>query len=116
MVESKELKLLKSRYYTPLQYNIIQLLKKNVTMTRDDICRALGFGKHAVTYVHAYPQKRQRKRSYHVNMEQYDRRTTIYDNLKKLLDKGVVEKFSYNTGERGRPPIFWQLRDDGGND
>jgi uncharacterized membrane protein len=37
-------------------------------------------------------------------------RTTIYDNLNKLQNRKVVEKFSKNNGKRGRPKVYWQIR------
>lgn len=36
-------------------------------------------------------------------------RTTIYDNLIKLEKKKLVDKFSSNNGQRGRPLIYWQI-------
>ncbi|TFG08740.1 MAG: hypothetical protein EU539_01445 [Promethearchaeota archaeon] len=38
-------------------------------------------------------------------------RTTIYDNLIKLQKRKVVEKFSRNNGKRGRPLVFWKLKE-----
>ena len=109
MVETEEVKVL---YYTPLQAQIIHLLNKNVVMSRDDLCRELGYGTHTVEFVQAYPDKKQYKTRHHRKLEQYDGRTTVYDNLVKLQKRKVVEKFSYNAGERGRPLVFWQLRDE----
>lgn len=113
MVESEELELVKKNmYYSPLQATILKLLNENVAMTRDDLCRELGYGKHIVEYVICYPDTRQPKIRRHIYREQYDRRSTVYDNLVKLQRRGVVEKFSYNSGQQGRPLIFWQLRDE----
>jgi len=39
-------------------------------------------------------------------------RTTIYDNLIKLQKRKVVEKFIKNSGERGRPVVFWKLKEE----
>lgn len=36
-------------------------------------------------------------------------RTTIYDNLLKLQNKKLVEKFSRNNGKRGRPIVLWGI-------
>jgi len=36
-------------------------------------------------------------------------RTTIYDNLHKLLNKEIVKKFRKNNGSRGAPTTFWKL-------
>ena len=113
MVESEELKGLKSNmYYTPLQAQILKLLNEHVAMTRDDLCRELGYGTHPVEYNIYYPDKRQPKTRTYIKLEQYDRRSTVYDNLVKLQKRKVVEKFPYNDGQRGRPLIFWQLRDE----
>ncbi|MFX0104022.1 MAG: hypothetical protein ACFE75_00845 [Candidatus Hodarchaeota archaeon] len=38
-------------------------------------------------------------------------RTTIYDNLIKLQKRRLIEKFSRNDGKRGRPLVFWKLKD-----
>lgn len=36
-------------------------------------------------------------------------RTTIYDNLKKLKDSSVVDNYSRNEGNTGRPLVYWKL-------
>lgn len=38
-------------------------------------------------------------------------RTTIYDNLLKLQKRKVVEKFTRNDGKKGRPLVFWKIKD-----
>lgn len=40
-------------------------------------------------------------------------RTTIYDNLLKLQKKKLIEKSRDNNGERGRPLVYWQIKDGG---
>ena len=37
-------------------------------------------------------------------------RTTIYDNLVKLQKRKLIEKFSRTDGKRGRPLVFWKLK------
>ena len=37
-------------------------------------------------------------------------RTTIYDNLIKLQKLKITEKFIKNSGKRGRPLVFWRLK------
>jgi len=37
-------------------------------------------------------------------------RTTIYDNLKKLQKRKIIEKSRDNNGERGRPLVYWELK------
>ena len=39
-------------------------------------------------------------------------RTTVYDNLIKLQKRKVVEKFLKNSGKRGRPIVFWRLKEE----
>ncbi|MFX0072570.1 MAG: hypothetical protein ACFFAO_15905 [Candidatus Hermodarchaeota archaeon] len=38
-------------------------------------------------------------------------RTTIYDNLLKLQKRKIVEKFTRNNGRRGRPLVFWKIKE-----
>lgn len=39
-------------------------------------------------------------------------RTTIYDHLVALQKKKIVRSYERRTGERGRPPVFWKLKND----
>jgi len=64
---------------TPIQNNLIKTLDEKGPLTRRDLVKLLGTP-----------------------------RTTIYDNLLKLQKRKVVEKFSRNEGNRGRPLIFWK--------
>ncbi len=43
-------------------------------------------------------------------------RTTIYDNLKKLLERNVIIKESMHNDKRGRPHILWSLSSEYVND
>ncbi len=36
-------------------------------------------------------------------------RTTIYDNLKKLLDRDILNREKLHDGKRGRPHELWSL-------
>ncbi|MFX0077264.1 MAG: hypothetical protein ACFE96_17610, partial [Candidatus Hermodarchaeota archaeon] len=38
-------------------------------------------------------------------------RTTVYDNLLKLQKRKLIEKFTRNNGMRGRPLVFWKLKE-----
>ncbi len=38
-------------------------------------------------------------------------RTTIYDNLLKLQKRKLIEKFTRNNGMRGRPLVFWKVKE-----
>jgi len=37
-------------------------------------------------------------------------RTTVYDNLEKLENKGIIFKSSISNGCCGRPPVHWQIK------
>lgn len=39
-------------------------------------------------------------------------RTTIYDALKKLLEKGKIVRTERVNGQ-GRPPVYWELKENG---
>lgn len=36
--------------------------------------------------------------------------TTVYDNLARLERLNIVSKFSINNRERGRPIVYWKLK------
>ncbi|MBD3211116.1 MAG: hypothetical protein GF311_00795 [Candidatus Lokiarchaeota archaeon] len=65
---------------SPLQYNLLQILKNEGPLTRKQLVNELNTP-----------------------------RTTIYDNLVKLQKQKVVEKFSRNNGKRGRPKVYWKI-------
>ena len=69
-------------YLTPIQHSLIKTLRKFGPSTRKDLVNELDTP-----------------------------RTTIYDNLLKLQKRKLIEKFSRNNGKRGRPLIFWKLKD-----
>ena len=66
------------------------------------------FEKHEVIYI-THPNLTDRKKADHRVFEQYDKRTTIYDNLVKLQKRKLIEKFSRSNGKRGRPLVFWKI-------
>lgn len=37
-------------------------------------------------------------------------RTTIYDNLKMLEDRGRIEHYRENKHTKGRPKVFWRVK------
>lgn len=39
-------------------------------------------------------------------------RTTIYDNLMRLIRKGLVCKWEYYDGNKGRPPVYFEIREE----
>ncbi|MBY8982887.1 MAG: hypothetical protein KGD57_08055 [Candidatus Lokiarchaeota archaeon] len=67
---------------SPIQNNLIKLLKNGRSLTRKEIVNQLNTP-----------------------------RTTVFDNLAKLQKRRVVEKFSRNNGTRGRPKVYWRLKD-----
>ncbi len=69
-------------YLTPIQYNLIKKLQNNGPSTRRDLVKVLN-----------------------------SPRTTIYDNLLKLQKIKLIEKFTRNNGMRGRPLVFWKLKE-----
>ena len=38
--------------------------------------------------------------------------TTVFDNLMKLLKKGIIEEESLDSGKRGRPLVLWSLTEE----
>lgn len=67
---------------SPLQQNLIKILNREGPLTRKELVIQLRTP-----------------------------RTTIYDNLLKLQKRKVVEKFIRNNSTRGRPLVFWKIRD-----
>lgn len=68
-------------YLSPIQFNLIKALKEVGPLTRRDLVKELKTP-----------------------------RTTIYDNLVKLQKRKLIEKFSRNSGGRGRPLVFWKFK------
>lgn len=100
-------------YLLPLQVNILKKLIKQGPMTRDQLCEVFGFKKHKVVYTYPIPHRNDvyPRRIGHRIVEQYDKRTTIYDNLVKLQKRKFIEQFSENNGKRGRPLVFWKIKE-----
>jgi len=71
----------KKDFFTPLQNNLIKILEKDGPITRRELVKVLKTP-----------------------------RTTIYDNLLKLQRRKLIEKFSRNNGRRGRPLVFWRIK------
>jgi predicted ArsR family transcriptional regulator len=72
----------KKDFVTPLQNNLIKVLEKDGPITRRELVKALKIP-----------------------------RTTIYDNLLKLQRRKLIERFSRNNGRRGRPLVFWKIKE-----
>jgi len=69
-------------FLTPIQYNLMKKLQTIGPSTRRDLVKVLD-----------------------------SPRTTIYDNLLKLQKRRLIEKFTRNNGMRGRPLVFWRLKE-----
>ena len=69
-------------FLTPIQHSLVKTLQKSGPLSRRELVKQLETP-----------------------------RTTIYDNLLKLQKNKMIEKFSRNNGKRGRPLVFWKLKD-----
>ena len=67
---------------TPIQDNLLKFLDHTGPTTRSDLVKQLGTP-----------------------------RTTIYDNLLKLQKRKLIEKYTRNNGKRGRPLVYWQIKE-----
>jgi len=94
---------------TSLQSSILEKLKELGPMTRDQLCEEFGFGKHKTVSTDKYLLREKGLRYQEVN-EQYDKRTTIYDNLEKMEKRKLVERFSRSNGKSGRPLVYWKIK------
>jgi len=81
MANKTEIDYRSKEYLTPIQYNLIKTLQNGGSYTRKALVKELNTP-----------------------------RTTIYDNLLKLQKRKFIEKFSRNNGMRGRPLVFWKLK------
>ena len=106
--EKKEIPL-RQQYITPIQGSILEKLTEFGPMNRDQLCEEFGFGKHKTVSTDKYLLREKGLRYQEVN-EQYNRRTTIYDNLVKLENRKLVENFTKSNGKRGRPPVYWKIK------
>ena len=89
----------------PIQQQLVNAIKKNGAMSRNDFCKEFGFKTHICDHIVVSPSKKR----YHFKLKQYEKRTTIYDNLVKLEKKGIVERFSKNNGKVGASLKMWKL-------
>jgi len=69
-------------YLTPIQHSLVKTLQNIGPLSRSELVKELDTP-----------------------------RTTIYDNLLKLQKIKLIEKFSRNNGKRGRPLVFWKLKE-----
>lgn len=89
----------------PIQQQLVNAIKKNGAMSRNDFCKEFGYKMHIYDQTVLIPSKKK----YYFKLKQYEKRTTIYDNLVKLEKKGIVEKFSKNNGKVGASVKMWKL-------
>lgn len=97
-----------SSIFTVFQLKLIELLKEKGPMTRDEICDAFGFKEYEYHYIQKYTHTGTLTH-YDRIITQHHNRTTIYDNLLKLIKRKIVKKFSKNNGKRGRPKVYFEL-------
>ncbi|MFX0132006.1 MAG: hypothetical protein ACFFDN_00040 [Candidatus Hodarchaeota archaeon] len=96
-----------------IQDKLIKLLKRNGPMTRKQICEAFGFEQIEYTYTRKYTQTGTLLEwpYYQRKFMQYKKTTTIYDNLDKLIQRKILEKYSSKpNGKRGRPVVLFKLK------
>ena len=68
---------------SPIQENLINVLKKNGSLNRSQMVQLLD-----------------------------KPRTTIYDNLTSLVSRDIIKKFTKNINSRGRPVVFFKLKEE----
>lgn len=99
------------------QKDIYDILALNGATTRDEICHLFDFDKYIYRHSRYISEiGRSRHTPYFTERETYNRRTTVFDNLDKLLERGLIEKFTKNNGTRGRPPVYWKIKDGESNE
>lgn len=104
--------ILEQEFLTPIQLKLIELLTKKGAMTRYEICEEFGYKKipsRKIITVDGSINQTFKNETIEKIGEQYEKQTTIHDNLVKLQNKKLVEKVSYNNGKRGRPIKRYKL-------
>jgi len=69
-------------FFSPIQTAILAILQKNGPMTRAELVKSIN-----------------------------QPRSTIYDNLMRLMSHNLVTKYSLPTGGQGHPPVFFRWID-----
>jgi len=98
---------LDTKITTPIQEKIYNTLKEKGELTRSGICKEFNYMLKG--YKFKNKRKNKRKNDEHI-VFLHKQRTTIYDNLDKLMKKGLVEKHTQETGKKGRPPTYWKIK------
>ncbi|MHA1341242.1 MAG: helix-turn-helix domain-containing protein [Promethearchaeota archaeon] len=74
---------MESGKFRPIQEKLIETLKKNGPLNRDQLVSILNIP-----------------------------RTTIYDNISELIRLNIVKKFTRQINSRGRPKVFFKLKEE----
>jgi len=89
-----------------LQKKIVDLLGSKGPMTRGDICQQLGYTtKIPIMKTLGGTRGAQKKQV----GEQLACRTTVYDQLAKLMNRHVVCNYPVQSGKRGRPKVYFVI-------
>lgn len=92
-----------SKILTHIQYEIYGVLRKWGALTRNQICDLLGLKCNKIYHTKPF------KKTYCIT--QHEKRTTVYDNIAILMQKGYVTKYTRMLNDRGRPTVFFVLKD-----
>ena len=93
-----------------IQLKLLDLLKINGDLKREDICEHLGFESYALEYNYYYPSRNLRKSIQQRKLQMHHKRTTVQNNLVKLEKRGLVSKYQKHNGKRGRPKTMWKIQ------
>ena len=95
------------KYNLELDKQIIKILKKykRYGLTRPQICKWLKLKTYIYKANIILPSG-----IYYQERELHYKRTTIYEHLEKLLNQGILEKYSLIDGSKGKPNVCWKLK------
>jgi len=96
-----------------LEKKIVLLLSAKGPMTRDDLCRELGYEQHKISYYsrnQAFRTSTQQSSPQRITHIEYHSRTTVYDTLSGLMNKNVVDKHPVHDGKQGHPKVVFTLK------
>ena len=95
---------------TEIQVKLIDILKTNGDLKREEICEHLGFESYVLEYNYHYPTWNLQKTIQKRKMQLHHKRTTVQNNLVKLEKRGLVSKYKKQNGKRGRPSTYWKIQ------
>ena len=81
IIEQIEGRLAPYDYLTPIQRNLLMVMEEHGPTERRSFVKLLNIP-----------------------------RTTVYDNLLKLQNHHIIEKFKFNNGKRGAPVVYWRIK------